>query len=660
MGARIRLGLVALMLAALSVGMAPSYTLRVVNGSGGGSYTPGSTVSIAAATPATGYAFSTWSGAAVASPTSSSTTLVMPSGDAVVIALYVPTNHTYYVSTSGNDGNSCTTARSTTQSSQKRTISAGVSCLAAGDNLYVHGGTYNENVTIPSSANGAAFGTSCCGWPGATVVASYPGETVWLVPSSGSSAVMFPSSGTARSYQIWSGINTDGTNTDGSGALVFIGHNADHIRWQDSETLNPYWLAFDLIQGSDVGTINITTTYTSSGGGGNTYFVSTSGNDSNSCTTAKSTTQSNQKRHIASGVACLSAGDTLYVHAGTYTATSDIIDSTATTVPAGTDWNTGVITIGAYPSETVTIQPPDGSDGIRIGSGTHNGAIGEQYIIFQDFILDGVNQTNDQVPGAVFNGGANHIRLLRLEIKNWVSDGILTSDHNWDTPWASYFEFINNVIHNNGRGTGNALIHGIYIGSSNNLADGNISYHNSGFGIQADNNVNPAWRPASNNIIRNNTLYDNGIGTGGTGGVVVAYGTNNQVYDNVIYGNNGGGILVYANSSNTMVYNNTVYNNSPYAGVNVQFIEGDVIIRNNILYSNTEADIQNDGGFIGGSIVADHNLNTDPSFVNAGSANFQLQSGSTAIGAGINAGIIADITGFAQTTPLTIGAYVFH
>ena len=49
---------------------------------------------------------------------------------------------------------------------------------------------------------------------------------------------------------------------------------------------------------------------------GTTYYVSKSGNDGNSCAQAQS--PSTPKLTFASGLTCLSAGDTLIVHAGTY------------------------------------------------------------------------------------------------------------------------------------------------------------------------------------------------------------------------------------------------------------------------------------------------------------------------------------------------------
>ncbi|HEX8172607.1 MAG TPA: right-handed parallel beta-helix repeat-containing protein [Thermoanaerobaculia bacterium] len=69
---------------------------------------------------------------------------------------------TYYVATSGNDANAGTL------SAPLRTITAGVKKLAAGDTLYVRGGSYNESVNIWSKSGTASAPIT---------VSSYPGET---------------------------------------------------------------------------------------------------------------------------------------------------------------------------------------------------------------------------------------------------------------------------------------------------------------------------------------------------------------------------------------------------------------------------------------------------------------------------------------------------
>lgn len=67
---------------------APTYSLVVVNGSGGGNYMANTIVAIMANAPSAGEVFGSWSGATVADPSASNTTLVMPSNNVTVTANY--------------------------------------------------------------------------------------------------------------------------------------------------------------------------------------------------------------------------------------------------------------------------------------------------------------------------------------------------------------------------------------------------------------------------------------------------------------------------------------------------------------------------------------------------------------------------------------------
>jgi hypothetical protein len=66
----------------------PTYSLTVVNGTGGGSYSAGTVVTIAANSPPQGQFFQSWSGAAVADPKTTPTTLTMPASNVTVTANY--------------------------------------------------------------------------------------------------------------------------------------------------------------------------------------------------------------------------------------------------------------------------------------------------------------------------------------------------------------------------------------------------------------------------------------------------------------------------------------------------------------------------------------------------------------------------------------------
>ena len=67
---------------------AGTYTLTVVNGTGSGSYAPGTVVAIKANTAPSGQKFSGWTGATVAKPGETSTTLTMPAAATTVTATY--------------------------------------------------------------------------------------------------------------------------------------------------------------------------------------------------------------------------------------------------------------------------------------------------------------------------------------------------------------------------------------------------------------------------------------------------------------------------------------------------------------------------------------------------------------------------------------------
>lgn len=159
---------------------------------------------------------------------------------------------TYYVSKSGSDSNSCATATSTTQSNQKLTFTAGMTCLVAGgpgSSLVVHAGTYAEGGGLTISAVGTNW---TCG-SGAYCVSAAPGETVWFAPYSTTSSVTFSDA----AYWIFDHIGLDGMNhvdnsSPSNAALatnVYFttdqAHLGHHIRWQYSTTKNSMWSGWD-------------------------------------------------------------------------------------------------------------------------------------------------------------------------------------------------------------------------------------------------------------------------------------------------------------------------------------------------------------------------------------------------------------------------------
>src|SRR4029079_4721787 len=77
---------------------------------------------------------------------------------------------TYYLSTAGNDANSCTAAQNA--STPKATMNSILNnCIAAGDTVYIRGGTYNQRMDFMTHDKNGAAGNPI-------TIAGYPGETV--------------------------------------------------------------------------------------------------------------------------------------------------------------------------------------------------------------------------------------------------------------------------------------------------------------------------------------------------------------------------------------------------------------------------------------------------------------------------------------------------
>ena len=149
---------------------------------------------------------------------------------------------TYYVSPSGSNGRSCAQAQS--QSTPKLTLNNAVSCLRAGDTLYVRNGVYNESLWVniySEHYGGVPSGTS---WSNKVRIAAYPGDTsVWLRPptqgsgAAGSGFIILLDANI--SYVEFDGINLDGSNLSAGGFWVSTnnGNDPHHIRFQNAEVI---------------------------------------------------------------------------------------------------------------------------------------------------------------------------------------------------------------------------------------------------------------------------------------------------------------------------------------------------------------------------------------------------------------------------------------
>jgi parallel beta-helix repeat protein len=138
---------------------------------------------------------------------------------------------TYYTAKTGSDNNSCASAQST--STPKLTIQSGISCLKAGDTLYIRAGTYGEAIRNPPS------GTS---WNAPVTIAAYSGESVILKAANTSAILALTYTGSLIQYIIFDRLVFDGNNVSTFAVNLngtnWSGNNVNRIRFRNVEVKN--------------------------------------------------------------------------------------------------------------------------------------------------------------------------------------------------------------------------------------------------------------------------------------------------------------------------------------------------------------------------------------------------------------------------------------
>ncbi|CAG0963880.1 endoglucanase [Methanosarcinales archaeon] len=384
------------------------------------------------------------------------------------------------------------------------------------------------------------------------------------------------------------------------------------------------------------------------------FYVATNGNDANPGTEAR------PWRTIQKAADTLTAGQTVYVKAGTYKEQITVRNSGS----AGK-----YITFSAYPGNTVTV---DGT-GINMnpGYGRDGGLIqiwGKSYIKVTGFtvINSGYAGLFVNTPGSYNNPPSHDIIFEGNTVKdswaaaimmfgrgssnaeNYVArNNIIIRGHMGGDPMAheslsvggkiSNFEISGNTIKDsfwgaidskdgvyNGKIFGNTCtntemsciyVDGYSIGADNIDVFNNVVHDMKNVGTESNGfNVNSEQGGPTTNIRFYNNLVYNNPGTAmrmasyrsGTEGKVDHITiTSNTFYNNGVGNSNRGGIILERNdATNTVVRNNIIYNN----GFGIKNSDADAIISNN--------------------------LETNPSFVNPSANNFHLQVNSPAIDKG--------------------------
>ena len=337
---------------------------------------------------------------------------------------------------------------------------------------------------------------------------------------------------------------------------------------------------------------------------GKAYYVSPSGNDSNPGTASAPFLTIQQAANVAT------AGYTVYVAPGTYNVSSTITSSSNGTSLAPivfistTQWGAKIVTTAAV--------------GIYIGG---------SYTTFQNF---DISASGTGTAGLLKLTGSAHDSAIGNRVHDMGASSCVSGAGIQVGTGGTGHVVFGNYIYNIGLAPGTCnQTHGVYVLTNSNTIQSNIIFHNGDLGIQIDGNG------PSNNIVTNNTIFDNWRGIvidTGDGGSNTAAG--NIISNNIIYKNIGAGYydgMDGSVSGNTISYN-VIYGNSP----------------NLSMTGDTSSNI----------------IQSDPSFVNYtgdDTGNYELSgTSSPAYHAGTQTDApAADFAGNAYSNPPSIGAYEY-
>lgn len=357
---------------------------------------------------------------------------------------------------------------------------------------------------------------------------------------------------------------------------------------------------------------------------GATYYVSTTGSDGNPGTVSA------PFQHVSKGVAsAANPGDTVIVMNGTYGNEGVVEPNFVVTLNhSGAAGNP--ITIMAQNRGQAILDSQNTSTTTTCnGAAAYFNLNNASFVVIQGFVMQHACDAGIQ------SNNAAHDITLRWNTIQYIANREVTDQYGRDGIYLNTseynFTFDGNIFHDIGRTSGLSLMqldHGIYSHAQNVTIINNVFYNmNRGWSIQlADGGVNY--------LIANNT-FAGGNADGGAGQIMYWGGlTNIAAENNIFYQPNTSTLTEWAATISGSTFNN------------------------NIVYGVSS--VMN--GSTTGMTVGSNQIGANPLFVNASSTppNFELQSGSPAIGGGVAlAAIVIDNTGITRANPPTIGAYQY-
>lgn len=395
---------------------------------------------------------------------------------------------------------------------------------------------------------------------------------------------------------------------------------------------------------------------------GAVYYVSPTGDDANPGTLTQ------PWRTIEKAVNTLTAGETVYIRAGTYR---------ERILPQNSGSAGQYIVYASYPGETVTVDgsgisvPEDEGlfyvarrshiriSGLRIVNSGYAGI----HVDNSSYITIEKNYTYNTASSGIGVWGSNHVIVDGNEVELACSNG---TQESLTVAGTDTFEIRNNEVHNGVAGYDKEGIDA-KDGSSNGKVYGNLVHHTKRVGIYVE-----AWDKLTSNIeVYRNVVHDSdatGFSLASESGGRLEH---IRLYNNIAYHNRTVGIFLSAccpqatthPMNDIKIINNTLFDNGnePWGGgIGVENRDvQNIVIRNNLVSQNLTFQIAIDSRIATQNVTVDHNLidgyrggegevygeawvGGNPLFVSSTSANFRLQPGSPAIDAGTSLEAPAD------------------
>lgn len=368
-------------------------------------------------------------------------------------------------------------------------------------------------------------------------------------------------------------------------------------------------------------------------------------------------TEAQPWKTIQWAAATLQPGDTVYIKAGTYH--GDV-------VPAVSGNSQGWITYSAYPGQERQAVLDQGAIlinqksyikilGLKIQNATDTGI----YVVGpgSDYVISGNYTFNTGSSGIAVWGvpwtqdpGRYHFRAItNVLIESNIIERACNGGWNEMLDIANgvdSFEVRRNVLKNGTNAVNGGEGIDLKEGASNGKVWGNQIFNIRRYGIYLDAGASDPSYYQTPGLLTNIEVYGNLVHNNDAHGIgITSEGRGNmdgiRVYNNVCYSNGADGILLYHYpgttnyAKNIAIVNNTTYNNnrsptSPYYGgiATDHDTVQNAVVRNNVAYENFGFAIKAPWN---PATVLDHNITTNPGFVNAASGDFHLKPGSPAV-----------------------------